>query len=166
MSDKDSATKEYMSDSAIFADAFSAVNVSQLSINSGIKSVETTITKDSMIDEEALPAGAVKVCSLIVNGRLMNFYSYSRKYYDDIAKQNKLFLPSGTVVVTAAGAGERLYGAVSQINEGDTDPTTYSGARVPHVTVDRHQGIRTLTEKSRPLLKPKQLNPWVSASVL
>lgn len=115
---------------------------------------------------EALPAGAVKVCSLIVNGRLMNFYSYSRKYYDDIAKKNKLFLPSGTVVVTAAGAGERLYGAVSQINESDTDPTTYSGARVPHVTVDRHQGIRTLTEKSRPLLKPKQLNPWVSASVL
>lgn len=118
------------------------------------------------VEPEALPAGAVRVCSLIINGRALNFYSYGLKYYDDAAASNKYFLPSGTVVVTAPGAGHRMYGAVSQIEEGDTDPVTHMGGRVPHVTVNRHGGVRTLTLKSRALLIPKQVNPWVHATVL
>lgn len=115
---------------------------------------------------EALPVGATRVCTLIINGKQLNFLSYSLKYYDDVAKANKLFLPSGTVVVTAPGAGQRAYGAVTQIEEGDTEHTTHEGARVPHVTVDRHSSVRTLTLKSRALLLPKQANPWVHAQVL
>jgi len=118
------------------------------------------------VEPEALPNGAVLVCSLIINGRLLNFYSYSLKYFDDATNTNKLYLPSGTVVVTAPGAGHRMYGAVTQIEEGDTEHTTHMGGRVPHVTVNRHDSIRTLTLKSRALLIPKQVNPWVHAQVL
>lgn len=149
-------------------DVLMSPDVADVLINNAViqKLLDNRRYELGQVAPEALPAGAVRVCSLIVNGRLMNFYSYGLKYYDDAASTNKYFIPSGMVVVTEPGAGQRLYGAVTQIEAGETEFTTHAGARVPHVSVNQHDGIRTLTEKSRPLLIPKQVNPWVSSKVL
>lgn len=110
------------------------------------------------------PSASV-MCVLNVRGRAISVISYDETYTDADGK-SQYYMPSGCGVLTAPGAGVRLYGAVTQVEQGDGQFHTYSGARVPKYMSDAHENVRSLTLTSRPVLAPRDRNPWISADGL
>lgn len=117
------------------------------------------------VKPEALPDGATLIAVLNVKGRIMNIFSYDLEYTDE-SKTSKLFIPSGKVVVTAPAIGRTAYGSVTQIEERVDDYVTYAGRRVPKVSTNSHDDVRTLILKAKPVMVPNVKNPFVSATVL
>ena len=117
------------------------------------------------VNPEVLPAGAVVMARLKVNGRIISIISYDETYTDD-AGADQLYIPSGKCVLTAPSAGRTLYGAVSQVEQKDGQFHTYPGKRVPKYLSDANNNSRTLTISSCPLLIPNNKNAWITASVL
>lgn len=117
------------------------------------------------VNPEELPEGAALIARINVKGRILNVFSYEATYVDE-NEENVPFIPEGHIAVTAEGAGNRVYGAVTQLEQLTNEFATYESGRVPQVIADAGNGVRTLREKSRPLLFPKVKNPWVSAKVL
>lgn len=117
------------------------------------------------VKPEALPNGATLIMVLNVKGHIMNIFSYTFSYTDEDGT-DKLFIPSGKVVVTAPAIGRTSYGSITQMEESVRDFVTYAGRRVPHVTTDSHDNVRTLTLQAKPLTIPNVKNPFVSATVL
>lgn len=66
-------------------------------------------------------------------------------------------------VITAPGCGHLMYGAITQINYGDTIQSTISGRRVPKFSIDQENDTRKTALKSRPLAAPKNYIPWIRA---
>ena len=117
------------------------------------------------IKPEELPAGAVVMARLNVNGRIISVISYDETYTDD-AGNDQLYIPSGKCVLTAPAAGRTLYGAVSQVEQKDGQFHTYTGKRVPKYLSSAENNSRSLTITSCPLLIPNNKNAWITASVL
>lgn len=63
-------------------------------------------------------------------------------------------------MITAPGCGHLMYGAITQINYGDTIQSTISGRRVPKFSIDQENDTRKTALKSRPLAAPKNYIPW------
>lgn len=104
------------------------------------------------------------MCRLNVHGRMIDVISYDETYIDD-AGAVRQYIPEGKAVMTAPGAGRKLYGAVTQI-EADRAYHTRAGRRVPRVLVDEERNVRTMVVTSRPLLIPADKNPFLSATVI
>lgn len=117
------------------------------------------------VKPEELPAGAVLMARLNVNGRIINVISYDETYTDD-AGNDQLYIPSGKCILTAPGAGRTLYGAVNQVEQSDGQFHTYAGRRVPKYLSNAEGNTRSLTLSSRPLLIPNNKNPFIVAEVL
>ena len=117
------------------------------------------------VNPEALPSGAALIMVLNVKGRVMNVFSYTFEYTDE-SGSSKLFIPSGKVIVTAPAMGRTAYGSITQIEESVGDYVTYAGRRVPHVTTNSHDNVRTLTLQSKPVVVPNFKNAAISATVL
>lgn len=114
---------------------------------------------------EELPNGATLVMVLNVKGHIMNVFSYTFSYTDE-SGTDRLFIPSGKIVVTAPAIGRTSYGSITQMEESVRDFVTYAGRRVPHVTTNSHDNVRTLKLQAKPLTIPNVKNPFVSATVL
>lgn len=122
------------------------------------------------LDTDNLDVGAVTAVkdvqggslwgTLIVMGFSLNLFLYNDTYEDENGKI-KTYIPSDMVCLTAPSAGRTCYGAHSLIEEGNNDFTTYNGARIPHYTVNRENGIRKITVYSHPVLLPRAVDPWV-----
>ena len=112
-----------------------------------------------------MPAGAAIVAKLNVRGRIISIISYDETYTDD-AGADHLFIPSGKCVMTAPAAGRTLYGAVSQVEQGDGAFHTYTGKRVPKYISNAEGNTRSLTISSRPLPMPNAKGSFISAEVL
>lgn len=117
------------------------------------------------VKPEELPAGAVVMARLNVNGRIINVISYDETYTDDQGR-DQLYIPAGKCVLTAPGAGRTLYGAVDQVEQHDGQFHTYAGKRVPKYLSNAEGNTRSLTISSRPLLIPNNKNPFIVAEVL
>lgn len=117
------------------------------------------------VNPEELPAGAAIVAKLNVMGRIISIISYSETYTDDEGN-TKQYIPSGKCVMTAPAAGRTLYGAVSQVEQGDGLVHTYTGKRVPKYISDANTNTRSLTVSSRPLPMPNAKGCFISATVL
>ena len=117
------------------------------------------------VKPEELPTGAVLIAVLNVKGHIMNIFSYTRTYTAEDGS-TKSFIPSGSVIVTAPACGRMAYGSVTQIEEYARDFVTYAGRRVPHVTTDSHDNVRTLTLQAKPLAIPNVKNPFIYSKVL
>lgn len=109
-----------------------------------------------------LPEGAAHIGTLNVFGKMIKLISYTETYDDDGTL--KPYIPDGTIILSAPGAGRGLYGAVTQL-ELDGEFYTYPGRRVPKYLPDFKTNTRTLTLSSAPLLIPKNKGAWVSAKV-
>lgn len=83
-------------------------------------------------------------------------------YVDSTDKEQRYF-PKTDAVVTAPGCGHLMYGAITQINYGDTIQSTISGRRVPKFSIDQENDTRKTALKSRPLAAPKNYIPWIRA---
>lgn len=105
--------------------------------------------------------GAAVVAQLNVSGYLVNVIAYAQTYRDDKGA-TQAYMPSGSAVLTAPGAGRTLYGAVNQIEQADGVVHTYANSRVPKFLADANNDVRTLTLTARPLTVPNNRDPWIS----
>lgn len=110
-----------------------------------------------------LPEGAAHIGTLNVFGKMIKIISYVETYENDEGTITP-YIPEGTVILTAPGAGRGLYGAVTQL-EYDGEFYSYPGRRVPKYLPDPKTNVRTLTLSSCPVLIPKNKGAWISAKV-
>ncbi|OPA76747.1 phage capsid protein [Paenibacillus selenitireducens] len=113
-----------------------------------------------------LPAGAASIGKINVQGRVIEIISYDEQYENEETGVLEYYIPSGQVILTAPAAGRGLYGAVTQLEQTDSQFHTYMGKRVPKYTADAKGEVRELKVSSRPLFIPKNKSPWVTAKVL
>ncbi len=119
---------------------------------------------DEMRAEMVAP-GVAHIGKFDFEGFVLDVYSYSASY-TALDGTKTAFFDADKIVVTSKGMGRTAYGAVSQYEEGAVDATTYAAARVPHVLINRHDGVRELVLQSRPLVMPKQLNAAIVSDVV
>lgn len=117
------------------------------------------------IKPEELPNGATSFGRINCNGIMIELICYVEEFVDE-DNRNKTFIPAKKVALTAPGVGRTLYGAVTQMEESDREFHTYMAKRVPHLTTNVKDSIRTLTEKARPLCVPNFKNSTITAQVL
>lgn len=110
-----------------------------------------------------LPEGAAHIGTLNVFGKMIKIISYVETYENDEGTVTP-YIPDGTVILTAPGAGRGLYGAVTQL-EYDGVFYSYTGRRVPKYLPDPKTNVRTMTLSSCPILIPKNKGAWISAKV-
>lgn len=160
--------------------------ICQLMNQKGIKAVDLIVTPAAMsairndaeiiklldlrnynvgaIDPQELPGGAVMLGKLNVDGYVLNLISYNEFYTNDSGTTTP-YIPNGYIVVAAPATGQRLYGAVTQM-ESDEQLHTYAEPRVPKVIADKKTDKREIKMTAKPLLAPKQLGSWYSAKVV
>lgn len=117
------------------------------------------------INPTELPQGVTSFGKINCLGIVLEMFCYAETYVDE-AGVEQTFIPKKQIVVTAPAVGRTLYGAVTQIEESDREFHTYAAPRVPHIVTNVKDGIRTLTEKAKPLTMPNFQNSSISATVL
>ena len=117
------------------------------------------------VNPAEIAAGSTYIGRFNANGNVVDIYAYDNTYVDESGTEQYYF-DRDKIVVTGKAMGRTAYGAVSQYEEGATEATTYAAARVPHVIINRRDGIRELVNQSRPLVMPKHLNAAISADVV
>lgn len=116
------------------------------------------------IDPSVLGNGATHITTLNAKGRQINVICYDEEYTE--GSDTKPYIDPKSVILTAPGAGRTLYGAVSQVEQGDGLFHTYTGTRVPKYLSNAEGDTRTLTLTSCPLMIPNNKNPFIVAKVL
>lgn len=117
------------------------------------------------IKPEEAPNGVISYGKINCNGTMLDLYCYVEEFTDEDG-DSKTFVPEGKIVVTAPNMGHTMYGAVTQMEEVDRQFYTYAAKRVPHITTDSHNSIRTLALTAKPLIAPWYQNSSISAQVL
>lgn len=84
--------------------------------------------------------------------------------YEAADGSNVDFINSKKVIVTAPACGVTNYGAITQIDYGQADFTTYAEKEVPLYEVKDQ--TRSVILKSAPLVQPKNLSPFRVATAL
>lgn len=116
------------------------------------------------VDPKEMPAGATSLGRVNVMGIWIEFIFYTEEIVDEDG-ESKPLVPKGEICITAPDMGRTLYGAVTQL-EKDEHFHTYMARRVPQVTSDIHDSVRTLTMKARPLTIPNYKDSAIKAKVL
>ena len=83
--------------------------------------------------------------------------------YVDTANAERRYFPKTDALVTAPACGHLMYGAITQINYGDTKHSTIAARRVPKFSIDQENDVRKMSLKTRPLAAPKNYIPWIRA---
>ena len=96
-------------------------------------------------------------------GRKMNFIQYDATYEDEKGVDTPYIDPK-TIIVTAPNCGVTNYGAISQINFGESLPRTHAEKRVPLHEVNGQ--VREVALRSAPLVQPRHKNAFIKATVL
>lgn len=117
------------------------------------------------VEPRGLPTGVTYICTLNAYGVSLDVFSYAEQY-QAVDGTMKSYIPDGYGFVSAPGAGEAIYGAVSQLEQETGLFATYAQKRVPKYIADAKNNVRTIQLVSKPLLKPLQMNPWISAKLL
>ncbi len=118
------------------------------------------------INPQQLPDGATSYGKINCMGIMLELICYSEEYVDIDDGKTKPFVPQGKITVTAPKMGRCMYGAITQMEESDKQYHTYVNKRVPHITYNTHDSVRTLAQKARPMMVPKYKDSAISATVL
>lgn len=94
----------------------------------------------------------------------LEIYSYDEWYVDDNDDTEKAMVPDGTVLLGTKGMNKTMYGAVTQLDNGNF--TTYEGTRIPKSWVDDQNEVRKLRLTSRAIPVPIDVDNWYVATVL
>jgi hypothetical protein len=87
----------------------------------------------------------------------LEIYTYDEWYIDDEGAEQPM-VPAGTVLLGSRGMNRQLYGAVTQMDNGQF--VTYEGRRVPKSWVDEQNEVRKLRLTSRHLCVPNDVDNW------
>ena len=107
--------------------------------------------------------GVVFMGQINFGGFLLNVFSVDESYLDDSGDEQSMF-PATSAMVTAPGCGHMMYGQITQIDYGQSEPTTHVAARVPKLVVDQDNDVRKLRLGTRPLAAPKDYCPYIYAA--
>lgn len=105
----------------------------------------------------------------VTYGGTLNFRGYKLNLisvdetYVDTANAEQRYFPKTDALITAPGCGHLMYGAITQINYGDTIQSTIAARRVPKFSIDQENDVRKMSLKTRPLAAPKNYIPWIRA---
>ena len=105
----------------------------------------------------------------VTYGGTLNFRGYKLNLisvdetYVDTANAEQRYFPKTDALITAPACGHLMYGAITQINYGDTIQSTISSRRVPKFSIDQENDVRKMSLKTRPLAAPKNYIPWIRA---
>lgn len=112
--------------------------------------------------EEIYP-DVVLLATLNCKGHKLNFIQYTGSYENESGVDTD-YINTNNVIVTAPACGVTNYGAITQIDFGALEPTTYVEKEVPLYEVkDQTRGVAL---RSAPLVQPKNLNPYRVAKVI
>lgn len=131
-----------------------------------LEKVQRLLDKNSgiivgQIEEQLSPYhGVVYGGTLNFKGHKLNLISVDETYVDDEGKVRPQF-PKTDALVTAPGCGHLMYGAITQINYGDTNHTTIASRRVPKFSLNQENDLRKTILKARPLAAPHNYCPWI-----
>lgn len=93
----------------------------------------------------------------------LDLYTYNDWYLDDDGTEYP-FVPADHILMARPNLGEILYGAVTQMENGQF--TTVEGSRVPKSWADNQNEQRMIRLSSRPTPKPEDVDDWLVAKVL
>ncbi len=115
--------------------------------------------------EEQLSAYPGVVLEGVINfgGFKLNVISVDETYVD-ASDQTQKFFPATSAMVTAPGCGHLMYGQITQIDYGSTDPASHAAKRVPKFVLDQDKDQRKLRLATRPLAAPKNYCPFIYAA--
>lgn len=105
----------------------------------------------------------------VTYGGTLNFRGYKLNLisvdetYVDTANAEQRYFPKTDALITAPACGHLMYGAITQINYGDTQHSTIAARRVPKFSIDQENDVRKMSLKTRPLAAPKNYIPWIRA---
>ena len=105
----------------------------------------------------------------VTYGGTLNFRGYKLNLisvdetYVDTANAEQRYFPKTDALITAPACGHLMYGAITQINYGDTNHSTIAARRVPKFSIDQENDVRKMSLKTRPLAAPKNYIPWIRA---
>ncbi|AKL95009.1 phage major capsid protein E [Clostridium aceticum] len=123
-----------------------------------------------LLDIQRLNIGAiepsVKAEGITFIGKLpllgLEIYSYDEWFLDDTGEEQPM-VPEKHVLMGVTGSMKRLYGAVTQIENGQF--VTIEGIRIPKSWVDEDNEVRKLRIATRPLPVPEDVDSWHNAIV-
>ena len=107
--------------------------------------------------------GVVFMGQLNFGGYNLNVFSVDEVYLDGSNNEQKIF-PATSAMVTAPGCGHMMYGQITQIDYGQSEPTTHVGIRVPKLVVDQDRDVRKMRLGTRPLAAPQNYCPYIYAA--
>lgn len=100
--------------------------------------------------------------TLNFRGYKLNLISVDETYVDTANAEQRYFSKTDALI-TAPACGHLMYGAITQINYGDTKHSTIAARRVPKFSIDQENDVRKMSLKTRPLAAPKNYIPWIRA---
>ena len=106
---------------------------------------------------------AVFLGQINCKGYKLNFIQYAATYEAEDGTIKPYINPK-SAIVTAPNCGVTNYGAITQIDFGNIDFTTYAEKRVPLYSVKDQ--VREVALRSAPLVQPKNKNAFTKATVL
>ena len=106
---------------------------------------------------------AVFLGQINCKGYKLNFIQYAATYEAEDGTV-KPYIGTKDIIVTAPGCGVTNYGAITQIDFGAQDFTTYTAKRVPLYEINGQ--VKTVALRTAPLVQPKNKNPFIKATVL
>lgn len=106
---------------------------------------------------------AVFLGQINCKGYKLNFIQYAATYEAEDGTI-KSYIEPKAAIVTAPACGVTNYGAITQINYGEINFTTYTEKRVPLYGVKDQ--VREIALRTAPLVQPKHKNAFIKATVL
>lgn len=106
---------------------------------------------------------AVFLGQINCKGYKLNFIQYAATYENEAGVITPFINPKD-VIVTAPACGVTNYGAITQINHGESNFTTHAEKRVPLYSIEGQ--VREVALRSAPLVQPKHKNAFIKATVL
>lgn len=134
-----------------------------------LKEVKERLNKESGIITGEINAklssypGVAYYGKMNFGGYVLNVFVVKEQYVDESGTVQNYF-PAKSALVTAPGCAHMMYAAVTQIDYGQTEFTTHTGARIPKIEVNQGDDIRKLRLTARPLAAPKTKSPFVYAA--
>lgn len=128
-----------------------------------IKLLDTRNLNVGVVDPTENFPEAVFLGQINCKGYKLNFIQYAATYEAEDGTI-KPYIDPKVAIVTAPACGVTNYGAITQINYGETEFTTIAEKRVPLYGVKDQ--VREIALRTAPLVQPKHKNAFIKATVL
>jgi hypothetical protein len=172
----DSANADIIGDVAAMANINSKAGLPATDVVMGANAADAFLNNakiQALLDNRNYNIGAIDpteqypeatlLAVLNCKGHKINFIQYIGSYENDLGVDTPYIDPN-KIVLGAPNAGMINYGAITQIDFGSKDFTTYVGSRVPLYEIAGQ--VKNVALRSAPLVQPANKNPFIVATAV